>query len=385
MKKLMAVGAINARLLFRRAGNLAVALFGFAAVMFVLSIALGTQQGLTDLSDHAVDERALIVFRSGAPAETMSTITREDLLQIQANLRGAGVAGLLSAEAVVPVNVSERGSQRGANIYLRGLEQPGARLHGGTLVRGHWPAPGSNEIVVGHRAAQQYEGLELNRTIRWGRQLWTVAGVFDAGGAMEDGEAWGNLEVIQNAYGRGASVQSMHFEYPGKLELAALKKVMTTGLQSDIDVKSRRDYFSGQMQFLTAYVRAGIVALGVYMAACVLLGTSSIMDSILQPRIAQYKTLHSIGFGKLVILVAVALEGALIGLIGGLTGVAIAYFVFNSMQLSTSAMASQIVFVVHMTAAACAKLLALSVALGGLGAFSAAVGLSRWRSALKLV
>ena len=91
MKKLMAVGAINARLLFRRAGNLAVALFGFAAVMFVLSIALGTQQGLTDLSDHAVDERALIVFRSGAPAETMSTITREDLLQIQANLRGAGV------------------------------------------------------------------------------------------------------------------------------------------------------------------------------------------------------------------------------------------------------------------------------------------------------
>lgn len=111
---------------------------------------------------------------------------------MKSNLREAGVTGLLGAKAVVAVDVAERGSRRGASIHLRGLEQPAARLSGGTI---------------------------------------------------EDSDAWASLDVVQDAYARGAGVQSPHIADPGSMTLAALKKAMTRGLQSDIDLTVRRDYF----------------------------------------------------------------------------------------------------------------------------------------------
>ena len=70
--------------------------------------------------------------------------------------------------------------------------------------------PGTNEIVVGRAASQQFAGLTVGSTVRWGQNTWQVVGIFDAGGSVAESEIWCDARVLQPAYRRGNCYQSVY-------------------------------------------------------------------------------------------------------------------------------------------------------------------------------
>ena len=78
---------------------------------------------------------------------------------------------------------------------------------------------GKNEVMVGVGAAQQFAGLEVGSELRGGRYEWPIVGIFSAGGGSAESEIWTDASVLQSAYQRGDSFQSVYVEtrIPGRV------------------------------------------------------------------------------------------------------------------------------------------------------------------------
>ena len=68
---------------------------------------------------------------------------------------------------------------------------------------------GKNEILVGEGALKQFAGLDVGTKLRWGQNEWTVVGTFSADGALWESELWTDARVLQPAYRRGNSFQTV--------------------------------------------------------------------------------------------------------------------------------------------------------------------------------
>src|SRR3546814_15734328 len=76
------------------------------------------------------------------------------------------------------------------------------------LIEGQRFGTGKREIVVGTGAQRQFAGLDVGKQIRLGSKVWTVAGVFHSGDAM-DSEVWGDADVVDKTSRRGSTRSSV--------------------------------------------------------------------------------------------------------------------------------------------------------------------------------
>jgi putative ABC transport system permease protein len=90
------------------------------------------------------------------------------------------------------------------------------------MVEGRPFRRGLNEVIVGRGAAAQFAGLEVGGEVLFGRTPWRVAGIFEDGGSVSESEIWTDATVLQGAYNRGSSVQSVRVRLPGPGELDGL-------------------------------------------------------------------------------------------------------------------------------------------------------------------
>ena len=63
-------------------------------------------------------------------------------------------------------------------------------------------SPGVREVIVGRRAARQFEGLEVGSRIAFRDSDWTVVGIFTSGGDVHESEIWADAEVAASAFRR---------------------------------------------------------------------------------------------------------------------------------------------------------------------------------------
>src|SRR5882672_8797928 len=215
----------------QRRGAVAATVFGIAGVVTVLvgvlSIAAGFRQAMT--ASGSPD--AAIVLRSGADSEMVSGFGRDET-RVIADAPGVarGPEGpLASAELFVIINLPKRSSGTDANVPLRGVEQAASRVREKfKLVQGRLFEPGKNEIIVGSGAAQEFAGLDVGHKLRVGRNEWDVVGMFSAGGGTAESEIWTDATVLQNAYHRGNSFQSVYAKLTSPDAFDKFKDSLTT-------------------------------------------------------------------------------------------------------------------------------------------------------------
>ncbi|GAC1610878.1 MAG: hypothetical protein NVS3B3_20740 [Aquirhabdus sp.] len=365
---LLSIIRINWFNLLQRKGNLVLAIFGFAGVVFVMLPVLATVQGLAGLANKSNFGSSVIVFRGGAPSEAISSLSRTEQDHVVSALHEAGLNSPVFSASVVPVELDTSSSESSATLLLRGVLDPSNWLGHPKLIEGRWFVAGRHEVVIGNRAARQHPELRLRKTVRWGRTNWQIVGVFSTTAAVLESEAWADLESVQNSFGRGGTVQSIYTDYPLNLSLDDLKHRINQGAEGELEIQRVGDYFSGQTHFLEQYARIGMWALGVYLTICIVLATASIMDTILANRLGQYSVLHAMGYQRTDCLIAVAIEGATLGLVGGMLGFALSFAVFDSVQLSTFNQINQIVFELKVTGVECALVLFGAVFSGAVAA-----------------
>lgn len=349
LNQIVAVTWLNLRNLPQRMGSSVVAVIGVAAVVLVFAAVLSMAKGFERTMVSAGSDDTAIIMRSGSTSELNSGISNDQALII-ANAPGVlkdGDSAVVSAELYVVVDVKKKTTNTDANVPFRGIQSGAFEVRNNVaMVDGRMFETGKNEIIVGRAAQQEFAGLDTGSTIRFGQTEWQIVGAFEAQGSVSESELWTDVRVLQNAYRRGNSFQSVRVKLQSSESLPELEAALEADPRIDPDVMSERQYYSGQAEPLSRFIKLIGYPLTILMSIGAVFGALNSMYSSVSVRGKEIATLRALGFGPISILFSTMIESTLLALVGGIVGGAIAYLAFNGFQVSTlnGASFSQVVF-----------------------------------------
>src|SRR5580765_3216518 len=322
----------------QRRGAVAATVIGIAGVVAVLvgvlSIAAGFRRAMA--ASGAPD--AAIVLRSGADSEMVSGFGREDTRVIA---DAPGIARnaegpLASAELFVIINLPKRSTGTDANVPFRGAGQAALAVRGDIkIIEGRKWETGRNEVIAGVGAARAFAGLEVGKKIRIGQNDWEVVGIFSGGGGAAESEIWTDAAMLQPAYHRGNTFQSVYAKLTSPGAFKQFKDALTTNPQLKVKVVPQAEFLADQSSMLTKFIETIGFFIAAMMALGAIFGALNTMYSAISARTREIATLRALGFGAGPVILSVMLESLTIALIGGMFGALVAYFAFNGFQTST--------------------------------------------------
>jgi putative ABC transport system permease protein len=380
--QIIAVTLLNLRNIPHRLGSSMVAVVGVAAVVLVFAAVLSMARGFERTMLSAGTENTAIVLRSGATSEMNSGFSNEQVVIIE-NAPGVqrdGDKPIVSPELYVIADVRMRRADADAMVPFRGVLASALEVRPQVkITEGRMFEPGKREIMAGRAANEEFIGLDVGQTIRFGQAEWDVVGVFDADGSVSESEIWTDVRVLQAAYNRGNSFQSVRVRLESPDSIEALRQNLENDPRIDPDVMSEREYYSTQSGPMTQFIRAVGYPLTILMAIGAIFGALNSMYSSVSVRGKEIATLRALGFGPFPVMVSTIIESTLLALIGGLIGGVLAYLVFNGFQVSTlnGASFSQVVFAFAVTPELIAQGLYAALVIGLVGGFFPAIRAAR--------
>lgn len=366
----------------QRRGSVAAAVCGIAGVVTVLvgvlSIAAGFRRAM--LASASPDE--VIVLRSGADSEMVSGIGREAtrLIADAPGLARNADGPLASAELFVIINLPKRSTNLDANVPLRGVERAAFHVRDKLqIVEGRAFEWGRNEVIVGVGAAREFAGLQLGGHVQVGREQWAVVGVFSAGGGTAESEIWTDASVLQMAYQRGDTYQSVAARLDSPGTFAAFKDALTSNPRLDVKVMRLMDHHAEQSTMVTKLITSLGYVIAFLMAVGAVFGALNTMYSSVSARTREIATLRALGFGRGAVIVSVMLESVALALVGGTAGALVAYLAFNGFQTATMNWQSfsQVTFAFAVTPPLLVQGVVLATLIGVIGGFLPAIRAAR--------
>jgi putative ABC transport system permease protein len=194
---------------------------------------------------------------------------------------------------------------------------------------------GRDEVIVGRGAAMEFAGLGVGSSIQVGRYQWPVVGMFSANGGVAESEIWTDSKVLQAAYNRGDSFQSVSVRLVSPAAFQTFKDSLTSNPQLNVQVIRQSDYFAQQSETLTRLITTLGFLIAALMAVGAVFGALNTMYSAVAARTREIATLRALGFGSGAVVVSLLLESLLLALAGGIIGGVLAYFAFNNFHTST--------------------------------------------------
>ncbi|HMF61654.1 MAG TPA: ABC transporter permease [Vicinamibacterales bacterium] len=382
ISQIIAVTSVNLRSISQRLGSSAVAIFGIVGVVIVFVGVLSIAEGFRSAMQATGDEDTVMVMRSGADSEMTSGLSGEHVRFVQEKPGIAKDANgpLASPELLVIVNHPLRRSGTDANVPLRGVEPAAFRVHTKVkIVEGRNFEPGRNEIVAGRAATGQFEGLSVGSNVKWGENTWQVVGIFEAGGSAAESELWCDAKVLQPAYRRGNSYQSVIARLASHDSFATLKDALTTDPRLTVMVIREPEYYARQSQTLQTVIRTVGFAIAGLMGIGAIFGAVNTMYNAVASRGREIATLRALGFGSIPVVVSVLAEAVVLSIIGGLIGGLLAYAAFDGFKTSTMNFQSfsQVAFAFRVTPPLLARGLFYAVIMGVLGGLLPAIKAAR--------
>lgn len=339
-----AVTGTAVRTIPQRRGSSLATVVGIAGVVAVMVVVLSIGEGFRKALRTAGSPDNALVLRAGSDSEMMSVLLG-DAVEIIAQAPGvargpvdgaAAEAPLASGELFVVVDLPKRSTGTPANVPLRGV-QPAAfsTRQNLRIVEGRKFEWGKNELLVGEGAARQFRGLEVGSKHVWGRNEWTVVGIFSAGGALWDSELWTDARVLQPAYQRGNSFQTLIARLESPTSFDRFKDALTTDPRLDVQVLRETEYYGNQGRTLRAIIEKLGFGLAVLMGVAAIFGAVNTMYSAVAARTREIATLRALGFGSGPVVVSVLAEALLLAAAGGTVGALGAWLFFDGYRTST--------------------------------------------------
>ena len=338
LNQIAAVTVLNILNLPKRVATSLVAVIGVAAVVLVFAAVLSMAKGFERTMVAAGSEDVAVVVRIGATSE-LSSGFGGDQTDIVANAPGVAKDGdrpLASPELFVIVEIEKKSTGLDANVPLRGVTAQAFDVRqGAALVEGRMFEPGTNEMVVGRAAQQEFAGLDVGSAVPFGRVEWRVVGVFEAGGSISESEIWTDHRVLQDAYRRGNSYQSVRVKLEDRASFEEFEEALGNDPRIEADVYHEREYYATQAEGLSSFIRLLGYPITILMGIGAVFGALNSMYSSVSSRGKEIATLRALGFGPFAVLFSTIIESTLLALVGGLVGGGLAYVVFNGFRVST--------------------------------------------------
>ncbi len=310
---------------------------GMALVVFVFAAVLMLAEGLrrTLVATGSYDN--VVVLRAGSETEVQSSISRDQAAIIGAQPEVAlDMEGrrMVADEAIVLVNLPKRGTNKPANVIVRGVQAVSLPLRREVrLAAGRFPHPGSTEIMAGMQIAQRFQGAGLGESLRFAMRQWRVVGIFDAGNTGFSSEIWGDVEQLLQAF-RRTVFSSVILRLQDPASFPALKVRLEGDPRLPMQVLREVDMYEAQSRRLATFIRIlGLVLTGIFSVGAIL-GAMVTMYAQVGARIAEIGTMRALGFQRRHILAAFLLESLLLGFLGWVLGLVPASLL-NFITLST--------------------------------------------------
>ncbi len=338
LRQAVAVTGMSLAALPQRLGTAAVAVIGIGGVVAVLVAVLSISEGFRAALALSGQEDVAIVLRGGSSDELASGLP---LAAVRYLADSPGIVQgpegpLVSPELYVIVDLPMRSTGTKANVPLRGVGPQAFGIRRDfRIVEGRPFTRGLNEVIVGRGAASQFAGLEVGEPVMFGRTPWLVTGIFEDGGSVSESEIWTDATVLQGAYNRGSSFQSVRLRLPGPGEVGALERHIAADPRFNLTVRTEREFLESQSRVLVTIVRTLGVLIALLMGIGAVFAALNTMYSAVASRTREIATLRALGFGATPVVASVLFEALLLGLLGGAVGGALAYVGFNGAQAST--------------------------------------------------
>ena len=373
LSQIVAVTGVTIRSIPQRLGSSIVAIIGISGVIIVFTAVLSIAEGFRAAMRGTGDPQTVIVLRAGSDTEMTSGMSGETarlITEVPGIERGSdGVHA--SRELFVIIAVPLKRSGTDANVPLRGLTPAALTVRPQLrIAEGRMFTPGTNEIVVGRAASRQFENLVVGSAVRSGKTSWNVVGIFDAQGSVAESELWCDASVLQGAYQRGNSFQSVYLRLESVDGFQSVKDALTTDPRLNVTVIREPDYYAQQSQVLQAVIRYVGFSIAALMGLGAIFVAVNTMYSAVANRTREIATLRALGFGSFPVVMSVMAEAGLLALIGGLIGGGLAWLAFDGYQTATMNWQSfsQVAFAFAVTPALLLQGLVYAV---GIGLFAA--------------
>lgn len=332
---------------------------GVACGLFLLTVVEAMHRGLQRATAAQPGDDRLVVFRAGRFCPSTSRLPERYADDI------AGVAGVA---AVVPTLVVVSSCATGMDIVtFRGVPveaMDGALAPPAALAA--WRARG-DAVLVGPALARR-RGLRVGDAFEAAGVRATVAGIVTSPEPQHRNVAFAHLATLQGlARARGAVTQfDVLVDDPARRDAAAAAIDARFAAETEPTRTSPEKAFvaqaAGEVLGLVAFARW----VGVAAAAAVLAVIANTVLIAVRSRVQELAVLAVLGYGPAATAVLVLAEGLLLGLAGGLVGIAGAAATLHLGGFSLTAEGLSVVFAPD--AALLATALAATLALGLLAA-----------------
>ncbi|MGH3118242.1 MAG: ABC transporter permease [Gaiellales bacterium] len=381
ISQIFAVTALNIRTIGQRLGSSTVAVVGIAGVVIVFIAVLSIGEGFRKVMTDGASPDTAIVLRAGADTEMTSGLDGDQAkLVVEApGIRRGANGPIASPELFVIADVPKRSTGTDANVPLRGVHPEAFDVRRDlSIVEGRRFEPGRNEIIVGRSAMREFD-LEIGTSVRWGENTWDIVGVFEADGSAAESEIWTDARVLQPAYRRGNSYQSVHAKLDSVDAFDKFKDALTTDPRLKVSVVRENDYYAEQSTVLHSIVRTIGYGIAALMGIGAVFGAINTMYSAVATRTREIATLRALGFGASAVMVSVLVEALLLSLVGGVLGGALAYFAFDGFTTATMNWQSfsQVAFAFAVTPALLIQGIVSAAVMGLLGGLFPAIRAAR--------
>jgi putative ABC transport system permease protein len=354
---------------------------GMALVVYVFATVLMLSAGLEATLVATGQDDNVLVIRRGSQTEVQSGIDRaqagvvESLPDIAVGQDGQR---LLSKEPVVLINLPKRESGKPSNVVIRGVTPTGLVLRPQVqIVEGRLFRPGTAEVVAGRSIASGFRGAGLGETLRFASRDWTVVGVFDAGRSGFDSEIWGDAEQMLQAF-RRVGFSALIFKLIDSDRFDAVKQSIESDPRLTLEAKRETRFYADQSEALSKFINYLGTTISLIFSIGAIIGAMITMYASVASRTAEIGTLRALGFSRGSILAAFLGESLLLGLLGGVIGLAGAAFM-QTLSISTTNFQTfaEVAFRFVLTPGIVAAALLFALAMGFVGGFLPAARAAR--------
>lgn len=356
---------------------------GMALVVYVFATVLMLATGLRETLVSTGQADNVVVIRRSSQTEVQSGIDRlqagivETLPDIVVGAQGRH---LVSKEPVVLINLPKRQSGKPSNVTIRGVTPEGVMLRPqAVLVEGRMFRPGTSEVVTGRSVATGFRGAGVGETLRFASRDWTVVGTFDAGRTGFNSEIWGDAEQMLQAF-RRTGFNSLLFKLNDASRFDAVKAVIESDPRLTLEAKREPRFYADQSEVLSTFISVLGLSISIIFSIGAVIGAMITMYASVASRTAEIGTLRALGFTRTAVLAAFLIEALLLGLVGGVVGLAAASlmqaFTISTMNIQTFA---ELAFSFSLTPQIVAVSLAFAIGMGLIGGFLPAARAARLR------
>jgi len=320
----------NLRSLLERRATSLMTMLGLGMVAMIFVILFGFIGGLKSTMLNAGAERNWVLLSKGAPNETASFIPRAsiDIIRVRPEivLDQTG-RPLVSPEIFAGVNISRDKHVR-QFVIMRGVSPIALEVHRNMhLIGGRWPIRGQGEWTIGAKVQARQPYLSIGSQFHYGRRNWTIVGVFSDDDSARESEIWCDYEDLRSdvQYKGGQDTNSLHVVLKPGMSAAFSQALQNDG-RLKIDALTEHDYYESQTKVIDQLRSLGlIVALALGIGA--IFGGMNTMYTAVARREREIGVLRVLGFSRANILSSFVIESAILGLGGGVAGVALAFLV----------------------------------------------------------